>query len=304
LILSTEKVYESTRRALAEFGIIEPPADDQTLAQCTVLLAFPSRVKEELLAKMKSLRAIQIESAGVDGLNFSAIPRGVKIYSNAGGFTGPVAEQAWALVLGMAKGINVPNKKVPPRLVKGKTLLVLGCGSIGSEVARIGKSAFSMAAIGVSRSFSSPELFDEKRSLNELADVMPRADVMVNALPLNRFTRGVLSYDILALGKPELILVNVGRGDTVDEAAITRLLKERPQTRYATDVFWRKGAGHHEEFESPLWKLENFGGTLHSTVWEKEDAIAEAQLMAAENIRRFLLTGDTLNRVDVTDYVA
>lgn len=108
LIPSTEKLYPSTTRALAEFGIVDVLESNRTHEDCTVLLAYPSRVKEDLLVKMKSLRGTQVQSAGVDGLNFASIPKGVRVYSKAGGFTGPVAEQAWTPVLWMARGCFRP----------------------------------------------------------------------------------------------------------------------------------------------------------------------------------------------------
>jgi D-3-phosphoglycerate dehydrogenase len=303
VIFSAERVHEPTRELLAEFGLVEGEADDSSLEQCEVLLAFPFRVKGDLIRRMKNLRAIQVQSAGVDGMEFSAVPSGVRVYSNSGGYTGPVTEQAWALVLGMAKGVNVHNKKVPPRLLKGKTLLVLGCGSIGCEVARIGRAAFAMRTMGISRGFNTPELFDEKHDLGELATVIGSADFIVDALPLSRATRSILSYEVLRLMKPDVVLANVGRGETVDAAAIERILRERPETRFGTDVFWRSNDERREVFDTPLWDLANFGGTLHSAVLEKQDAIAEAQLMAAENIRRFLRTGSALHEVDLGDYV-
>jgi D-3-phosphoglycerate dehydrogenase len=294
-------LYGPAKEILSEFGIVEVSADDETLAKCDLLLSFPQNLDLALVKKMKRLRAIQVLSAGVDGIDFAEIPRNVKVFSNVGGYTKPVAEQAWALILGVAKGVNLRKRKTPPRLLRGGTLLVVGCGAIGSEVARIGRAAFEMKTIGVSLAFSSPESFDERHSPQELKSVIDRADVILDALPSSIETRSFLDYDVLRLAKPTVILVNVGRGETVDEDSIIRLLAERPEMRFGTDVFWKKDG--KEEFESPLWDFENFAGTLHSAVLGRDDAMAEAQVMAAENARRFLSTGSALNQVDVEDYM-
>jgi len=294
------KLHEPAKKLLSEFGLIEISADDETLAKCDVLFSLPQRVTPDIIRRMPGLRMIQSYSAGVDGLDYSSVPVGVKIYSNAGGFTRPVAEQAWALVLSLAKGANLRRKKVYPRLLRGKTLLVLGCGAIGSEVARIGRVAFSMKTIGVSQAFASPDNFDERHPPSELPKCVASADVVVDALPLNKDTQSMLDYEVLKLMKPDAILVNVGRGETVDQPSVTRILGERPEMRFGTDVFWRKG--EREDFDPPLWDFDNFAGTFHSAVFGRDDALGEAEVMAAENIRRFLATGDAANPVNRDDY--
>ncbi|HUI86766.1 MAG TPA: NAD(P)-dependent oxidoreductase [Nitrososphaerales archaeon] len=300
MIFSTARLHEPARELLSGFGLVEHDADDATLAKCDVLFTLPHRVTPDLMRRMPNLRAIQSYSAGVDGLDYAAVPKNVRIYSNSGGFTRPVAEQAWSLVLSLAKGANVRRKRVLPRLLRGKTLVVLGCGAIGSEVARIGREAFSMKTVGVSVTFTVPEAFDERRDPGSLAGAVAKADVIVDALPLNKDTVSILDYKVLKRMKAEAILVNVGRGETVDREGVTRLLRERPETRFGTDVFWRTGG--KEDFETPLWDMENFAGTFHSAVFGRDDALAEAEVMAAENIRRFLTIGDAMNRVDRGEY--
>jgi D-3-phosphoglycerate dehydrogenase len=300
MIFSTVKLHEPARQVLSEYGLAELAADDETLFRCEVLFSLPRKATPELMGKMPNLRAIQTFTAGVDGLDFAVIPERVRIYSNAGGFTGPVAEQTWALILSLAKGSNLRRKKVHPRLLRGMTLLVMGCGFIGSEVARIGRAAFSMKTLGVSTSYASAEHFDERHPPSELSAAIGEADVVVDSLPLNADTKSLLGYGILSRMKPDAIFVNVGRAETVDQEAITRLLNERPDTRFGTDVFWYRDG--KEDFEVPLWDLDNFAGTFHSAVWGRDDALAEAELVAAENVRRFLTTGAALNEVDRADY--
>lgn len=301
MIFSTDRLLEDAWDVLSGLGLVEAEADDETLAKCEVLLARPSKITKSLMTKMKSLKVVQTMSAGVDEVDFQLIPPRVSVYSNAGAFAAPVSEHAWALLLAAAKGVAAGSRKVESYQLFGRTLLVLGCGAIGSDVARIGREAFVMKTVGVSRTFKLPEAFDSRRSLGELRTTVAEADAIVDALPLNLQTRSVLSFDILSRMRKKVVLVNVGRAETIDEASIYRLLKERPDTRFATDVFWRKRG--RERFDSKLWRLPNFWATRHQAGGiGSEEVLGFAQRTAAENIRLWLATGKARNKVELAEY--
>ena len=291
---------DQARSILEDFGLFEGETDDATLAQCQVLMAWPSRAGKELLMKMRSLRMVQTLSAGVDGLNFASLPPSVQVYSNAGAYTESVAEHAWGLLLGAAKGLHARRQKVVPRRLSGKTLLVLGCGAIGSEIARLAKSV-GMNTVGVSRSFKVPGLFDERHEPEDLRKVIGAADAIAIALPLTKKTAGLLDYDMLMLSNECVTVVNVGRGETVSEEGLIRWLRDRPESRYATDVFWKRNG--KETFDTEAWNLPNFSGTLHISGVPLGDKLEHPIVEAAKNVRRFLETGDALNRVDLTEYM-
>ncbi len=300
MIFSTSRLHPEARRTLDGFGLFEVSADESALAGCVALLAWPSDIDYSLLARMTSLRVIQTISAGVDDVDFAKIPAGVAVYSNAGAYTGPAAEHAWALLLAAAKGVGV-RSRTENYILGGRTLLVLGGGAIGSAVAKIGKAAFRMRTVGVSRSFKDPGAFDARRGPDELEGSIPEADAIVDALPLNRRTRSVLGYRELSKMKRAAVLVNVGRAETVDEPSMVRVLKERPETRYATDVFWRRGG--KEDFSSGLWSLPNFYGTFHTAGGlGAEEALRRAEEAAVGNLRLALTSGRARNLVDRSDY--
>lgn len=295
----TNTLPPEAKDLLSDFEVFESSADDAALGRCEGLVCFPSWARGETLEKMKSLRMVQTLSAGVDGLDFEALPPGVQVFSNAGAFTGSVGEHAWGLLLGVAKGIHLRNVRTTPRTLRGKTLVVIGCGAIGSEVARLSKS-LSMRTVGVSRSFKSPELYEEAHPLSDLPSVIGGADAMVVTLPLTNNTRGVLSYELLARTKEAVIVVNVGRGETVDEEGLIRWLKERPESRFATDVYWKKGG--REEFSTPAWELPNFAGSLHNSGIPLGEDLAGVMVAAALNVKRYFEGGDPVNRVDLAEY--
>jgi D-3-phosphoglycerate dehydrogenase len=292
---------EGARSILAKYELHENPPDAAAASRCEVLMAWPTRAGRELLGRMKRLRMVQTLSAGVDGLDFGAVPDGVLVFSNAGAYTEPVAEHAWGLLLGVAKGLHARNQRTVPRLLKGGTLLVVGCGAIGSEIARLGRS-FGMRTVGVSRSFRTPEAFDERHGVEDLGSVIGAADAVAIALPLTRSTAGLVGYDVLRKAKESVTVANIGRGGTVSEEGLIRWLRERPESRYATDVFWKRQG--KETFDTDAWNLPNFCGTLHISGTPLGGTLEFPMAEAARNVRRFLETGSALNRVDVAEYGA
>lgn len=296
----TDELPMEAKQVLAGFDIFERQAGDDVLAQCQVLMAWPSRVKGETLRKMSSLRMVQSMAAGVDAFDFGSLPSGARVYSNAGAFTDAVAEHAWGLLLGAAKGVSSRNQKVVPLALRGKTLLVAGCGAIGSEVARLSKS-LGMKTVGVSRSFESPDLFDEKSPLSGLKEVIGGADFVVIALPLTSLTRGSFGREALSRCKDAVVITNVGRGELVDEEAMMDWLRSRPESRYSTDVFWKREG--REVFDTDAWGLPNFSGTMHVAGTPLGENLTRVKVDAASNVRSFLETGRARNLVDLSEYL-
>ncbi|AAY79664.1 2-hydroxyacid dehydrogenase [Sulfolobus acidocaldarius] len=298
LILSTEKLPDECKRLL-------PNARDQfnedDVPKADILMLWPLQAKV-FLPKAKSVKAVQTFSAGVDDFPFSLLPKGVDVFSNAGAYSVSVAEHAFALIMTLAKGIGKRDRTFRPYPLTGVNLMVLGGGGIGSEVARIGKMGFNMYVIGVSRSFKRPELFDEKHNISELKDIIGKADIIVDTLPLTKLTDGILNYDMLSRVKENAIIVNVGRGETVVEEDVYRLLKERKDVRFGTDVFWRKNGV--EDFNSKLWELDNFTGTPHTGGAYGNDVVkTNAIIEACKNVYNYITSGKAENKVRIEDYL-
>jgi len=299
-VFVTDLLPGEARRVLSGFEVHEKEADDGVLAECQALVCWPSRVRPEILQKMNGLRMVQTMSAGVDGFDFRYLPPGVQVFSNAGAFSDTVAEHAWGLLLGIAKGIHLRNVRSTPRTLRGKTLLIVGAGGIGTEVARLSRS-LGMRTIGSSRSFRTHDAFDEAHPISALREDVAAADAMVIALPLTRATRGMINYELLMKAKENVIVVNVGRGETVDEEGLLSWLRERPESRYATDVFWKDGG--KEVFTTRAWDLPNFAGTLHNSGTPMGEDLKGPKVAAALNVRRFFKSGKALNRVEIGEYL-
>ena len=214
----------------------------------------------------------------------------VAFASSAGIHATPLAEWSIFGILAFTKSLprlleekatktwaeHYPTEELP-----GKELLVVGMGSIGREVARLGE-AFGMRVTGIRRG-DGPE---------RLRELIPDADAIVVALPLTDETRGLIDRDAISRMKEDAIFVNIGRGAVVDEDALIDALRTRKLRGAALDVF----AEEPLPPSSPLWELDNVIISPHTaalSVRENERVVERF----AENLRRYLAGEELLGRV-------
>ncbi|BDR91836.1 2-hydroxyacid dehydrogenase [Vulcanisaeta souniana] len=321
VIVSTIELPEKAKELLRDYDVVlyELPRLGKeelasALSRAEVLMCWCGREFDltRSINSMPRLRVIQTFSAGVDHLPFPVIPSNIEVYSNAGAYSVPVAEHAWAMILTLAKGLHRPvlnareylgNEITSPRRIIESTLLVLGTGGIGLEIARIGKEGFRTHNIGINRSGRPTEYFDEVYPTNQLLDALPRADIVAIALPLNKYTKALVSEKELKALKHGAIVVNVGRGDVVKEEDLYKVLKERQDIRFGTDVWWMHDG--HEEIPpmTPLTTLPNFLGTPHIAGGAQREIAEYAMIRAVENVIRYLRGETPMNKVSISDYV-
>lgn len=164
----------------------------------------------------------------------------------------------------------------------GRTALILGLGAIGTEVARLAK-AVGMRTIAINRrGLSDSKHVDEVYGSHRLHDLLGRADAVVVTLPLTVETRGILDAAAIGRMKPRAILVNVGRGDVIDEQALVGALRGQRLGGAAPDVFGTEPL----PTESPLWELTNVLVSPHTAALSlrENERIVEAFI---ENLRRY-----------------
>lgn len=226
------------------------------------------------------------------------------LITRAGGVhAGPLAEFAALGLLAFVKGLprllaDQQSRRwehYPMAELAGATVLVIGLGEIGKEVARLAK-AFGMRVIAVNRSgrTESPHV-DEIRTARFLGDLLPVAHGVVLTLPLTDETRGMI--DAAAIGRMHsgAVLVDIGRGGVVDEPALVQALETGQLAGAALDVF----ATEPLPADSPLWQLPNVLLSPHTaglSVRENERIVA----LFAENLRRYLARDELLDRIHPT----
>ena len=255
-------------------------------------------------------RFVQLISAGADHLPFAELPRGAVVASNVGAYAEPMAEHVLAMALALLKRLPQNQAKLASgiwdqsltRWLKGSVCAILGLGGIGKATAR------RMAALGarihaVNTSGVTDEAVEFVGTLADLDTVLGAADVAVLSLPLTRRTRGLISARELGLMKPDAVLVNVGRGDLIDEDALYDHLRQNPGFSAGIDTWWgepfKKG---HFETARPFFELENLLGSPHNSGLAP-GVIDGAVDAALSNIRRFLAGEPVAGTVREEDYV-
>ena len=139
------------------------------------------------------------------------------------------------------------------RVLRGKTVLVLGYGELGRNIGRMAKQAFGMRVIAVKRTPSPSEHADETHGLDSLPVLLPSADFVIMCLPDTPSTHHLISTDQLNAMKPSAVLINVGRGAQIDETALISHLNAGKIAGAALDVTEIEPLPS----ESPLWECPN-----------------------------------------------
>jgi phosphoglycerate dehydrogenase-like enzyme len=244
----------------------------------------------------------QVRRAGVDRKELER----VAVTTSSGVHAVPLAEFAILGLLAIAKDLpglaaaqqarSWPAVKRPLRELHGQTLVLVGLGDIGREVARLGK-ALGMRTVGVRRRARSsgdlPPSVDEVHAGDRLPELAGRADAMVVSLPLTDQTAGLLDRATIERLPPSCIFVNVGRGGVVDEAALVDALRERRIAGAVLDVF----ATEPLPPDSPLWTLPNVLVSPHGAALSERENERIVELFVA-NLHRFLAGEPLTNRVE------
>ena len=221
------------------------------------------------LSDFPNLRYIQLTSAGFDRVPMDEIKaRGIAIRNARGVYSVPMAEHAvWGVLSLYHQAPFFFENQAKSRWEKhrglrelaGKTVCILGAGSVGTECAKRFR-AFACRVVGVNRTVRENPVFDAMLPMDALTDALAQADVVVLTLPLTDATRGLMNAERLAYMKPGAVLVNIARGAIVDAEALTDALSHHLGGA-VLDVFDPEPLSP----ESPLWRMENVIVTPHNS---------------------------------------
>lgn len=284
--------------AIEDITVVAPTLEelDDALGTCGVFVTWVWRHDYHA----PELRWIQSVSAGVDQFPLLDLgERGIVLTSARGVHAIPVAEHAFALLLALTRGVGVATRDATTRTwrphmneeLSGKTLLVLGLGTIGEEIARRA-FAWGMRVIGVKQNPGAYEgVAEEVHTPEDLVSLARRSDVIVSVLPESEATRGIVDREVLtALGRGWL--VNVGRGSAVTESDVVWALDEGELRGAGLDVF------EHEPLPetSPLWSHPRVVLTPHTAGLSPMYGPRLAEIFRT-NLAAFRGEGDWFNRV-------
>ncbi|MBV1705475.1 MAG: phosphoglycerate dehydrogenase [Hyphomicrobiales bacterium] len=282
-------------------------ADRRTYAAAQVVVA--NRFGADVPAP-RGLRLLHAPAAGTDGLRLDAVPPGAAV-CNCFGHEGAIAEYVMAALLARC----VPLADADARLRRGDwayqsgdparahrelsemTLGLCGFGHVGKAIAA-GARAFGMRVVVANRTppAASP-LFDRAFGLDDPA-FWSAADAIVVSLPLGDGTRGLVGAAALGAMRADAIILNVGRGPVIDEAALYEALRERRIGGAVIDTWYRyPSASEPGPLPSalPFHELTNVVMTPHMSGWTK-GTIDRRRRLIARNVQR-LAAGEDLENV-------
>jgi len=264
--------------------------------------------KNDLIAHAPKLKFIQSISSGMDQYSREQLgAKKVRLASAAGVNARAVAEHAMSLILAVARRLpearDNQHKKMWRGMIGdlaeredelgGKTLLVVGMGRIGSDLAKLAK-AFDMKVMGIRRDpAQGANGADSIHAMADLVKLVPQADFVALTCALTPETTGLMSSAAFAAMKPSSVFVNVARGKVVDEAALIETMKGGKIWAAALDVT----ADEPLPASSPLWTMPNVFITPHTAGETRryEDNVLDILM---ENLER-LWRGETALRNQV-----
>ncbi len=287
------------------------PGQEPELSGLDVLVALQPYVTSRSLEHADRLSLVARVGVGLDRIDIAdCTRRGVLVTTSPDGVRRPLAAGAMALVLALAHRVVERERRIrsgwwsrqelPGIGLRGRTLGVIGLGNVGRELCSLA-APFELQVIAADPYVSDPP---EGVELVELEALLHRSDVVVCLCPLTDETRGLLDERRLALLKPTAFLVNVARGEVVDQRALTDALRERRLAGAALDVFEQEPI----DTRDPLLQLDNVILSPHAIALTDEAfgacgrSACEAVLAVARGeVPRHLANPDALDHPRLRD---
>lgn len=264
-------------------------ADSGKVALAATLTRF-----YDIIRHSPQLQWMQMHAAGADRPIYAEMrARGVRVATASGANAGPVAQMAFTGLLALARRLpelmaSQRRKAWEPLLgpraptdLHGQTAVVVGLGPIGVEIARLLK-ALNMKVIGVRRSAEPHPAVDETVSYEGLPGVLPRADWLLLACPLTRETHGLLQASTIELMPHGARVVNVSRGEVINETDLISALQSGRLGGAYLDVLVKEPLSP----ESEMWDLPNVIITPH-TAGHTQGHFAAVGEIFLENLARW-----------------
>lgn len=246
------------------------------LRRATALLArnTATELRAGEAALLGNARLVQFLSAGVDFIPLRDLPAGVPVAGNGGAYAEPMAEHAVAMALAAAKRLlpehaalagGAFNQFAPNRMLAGAVCGILGFGGIGVAVARLVR-CLGMRVHAIRRNPPADAPADWIGTPDRLDELLAAADLLVVSLPLTGATRGMIGARELGLMKRDAILVNLARGEILDERALFEHLRATPGFTACLDAWWVEPIRHGAfRMDHPFLALPNVIGSPHNS---------------------------------------
>jgi len=284
LILSREK--NDYRRLLESAGLADLEFADDTNS-CDIVLGEPKLI-QEALPHLTSLKWVQSIYAGVEPLVDPAQRHDYVLTNARGVFGNAMSEYVFGYLLFLEKKMLERMQAQKARqwqrpesgMLRGKTMGLLGVGSIGSHLAGTAKH-FGMNVRGFTKGSEETPQVDQYFHGDELLKFATGLDYLVSVLPRTKATDQIVNQAVLDILPNHAIFVNVGRGNSVDEPALVNALNENKLAAAVLDVFDKEPLPE----DHPFWTTPNLYMTFHTSAISYPEDLTR---LFVENYNRYL----------------
>ncbi|MBS3920610.1 MAG: D-2-hydroxyacid dehydrogenase [Deltaproteobacteria bacterium] len=241
----------------------QPEEAIDLIEEAEIILTW--KIPDELLKKAKNLKWFASLGAGNEHLIHNPFIPEYVLFTKVTVYGEMMAEYVFAYLLYFCRDLQkyfldqrhkIWEQRRPERL-RGKVLGILGLGSVGKEIAKRGRQ-FGMDVLGLKRTPESVENVDQVFGPQDLKKMIPLVNYLIVALPLTPETNHFIGERELSLLKEGTTLINIGRGKTIDERALSKILRTK-RIKAVIDVFEEEPLPP----ESELWDMENVIITPH-----------------------------------------
>ena len=288
----------------ADFRIVEPEDEVARLAEMPDTDVVFGDFNRSLFEAAEHLKWVQVLGAGVDGLLFPEFVQSDVVLVSAKGFVGPhLADQTWALILGLLRGVgravrertweNHMSIRSETWELAGQTLGIVGLGGTGIDVAKRAQG-FDMRVIAVDpEDVDAPSFVHEVWKMNRFYDLLAESDIVSICAPLTAETHGMFDYEAFQRMKHRALLINVTRGKIVDGRSLLRALDEDLIGGAGLDVTPVEPLPQN----SPLWDMPNVIVTPH-VAGGSPIRLDRTVGLFCDNLERFLVGKPLLSVID------
>lgn len=236
---------------------------------CNILISYPYKLTKDYLDDFNNLTHILLLTSGFDNIDLDYLSnRGIKLYNAKDIYSIPIAEYVLAYILAYYKKVfTFYNLKIGKEWkntlaledLTNKTVGIIGAGDIGREIAKRLK-AFDTKVLGYKRTYENIEYFDQIYTNNDgLNSIIKESDILIIALSLNDSTKHFINKDILNKMKKSAVLINIARGDVVNQNDLITALENKTIEFAILDVTSPEPLPK----DSKLWELDNVLITPH-----------------------------------------
>jgi len=274
--------------------LLDAVEQERALAEADYIMLAALPLTRGIMQKAVRTRMIQKNGIGVDNIELqAAADLKIPVCNTPGGNAGSVSEMTMGLILALSRKLQMLDKATkngewlmwemrPSSFeISGKVHGIIGFGNIGKAVAKLSQGFGTRVAYFDARRLSPTEEETLGVQYMTLEELLANSDIVSIHLPLLPETRGLIGQKQLALMKPTSILVNVARGNIVDETALYEVLSNNRISGAAVDVWSKEPIAA----DNPLLKLENIIATPHIAAGTR-DTLLNIFGVAFENLTR------------------